>query len=342
MTQRVRVFSRIEVEASEWLVAMSDRSVTLEARRNFEAWLRASPEHERVYEAQKMAWSAVARMPHLLGETSPSDLRKHLPVHTRAQRSQARIFAFAAVLALLGTGWFFIQNPVSQTRARDVFETGVAQVEDIRLVDGTLVSLGASSRIEVELRKGERRVVLARGEAFFEVAHDASRPFLVSAGDTLIRVVGTKFDVRYGTETVRVGVLEGRVEVQETRDGTGPYPTQASAPKRVLTSGTAAVARRNGEIATTDGVKIEDLGAWRQGRLVYVDTSLRDVVADINRYYNGKIELADQSAGDMQLTAAFRIDQIDRMLGVLQNSAPIEVTRAPDGRIILSERLPQP
>jgi transmembrane sensor len=76
--------------------------------------------------------------------------------------------------------------------------------------------------------------------------------------------------------------------------------------------------------------------------MVYVDTRLRDVVADINRYYNGKIEFADDSAGEMQLTAAFRVDQIDRMLEVLQSALPIEATHTADHRIVLSERQSQP
>jgi transmembrane sensor len=198
--------------------------------------------------------------------------------------------------------------------------------------------LGASSHIDVDLGMSERRIALTRGEAFFEVSRDASRPFFVTAGGTVVRVVGTKFDVNYGTETVRVSVLEGRVELLKA---SGDH-AQATTVRQVLTSGTAAVTDRAGEIVTTRSVNLGDLGVWRQSHLVYVDTRLRDVVADINRYYKGKIELADESTGDLQLTTAFRVDQIDRMIDVLESALPIETTRTADGRIILSQRLPKP
>jgi len=366
MTNRAQDFSRIEVEASEWLVAMSDRSVSLEERSRFEAWLSTDPEHERIYQIQKTAWSTVARMPQLLDETSPLDasLLRHSPLQPAGREitgfdrqpeglagflegekvlgaPRMKYFALAAALALITIGLFLARNQFPFFKTGDAFETSVAQVKDVKLSDDTLVTLGASSHIDVDFRKSERRVVLTRGEAFFEVTRDTSRPFFVTAGQTLVRVVGTKFDVHYGTEAVRVAVLEGRVEILKADDATFTT-TQKTAVKQVLTAGRAAVAEPTGEIATTDSVKTEDLGAWRHGRLVYVDTRLRDVVADINRYYNGKIDLADGSTGEMRLTTAFRVDQIDRMLEVLQRALPVDAMRTADGRIVLSEKAPRP
>jgi transmembrane sensor len=346
MSNRAQTFSRIEIEASEWLVAMSDKTVSLDERSRFEAWLSADPEHERIYQVQKKAWSAVAHMPHLLERTSAmfSDAEKSaasasdLPLEPSRRGPPALSFALAAALALVAIGLFVIKNPFALFKASSAIETGAAQVKDFKLNDGTRVTLGASSHIDVDLGMSERRIALTRGEAFFEVSRDASRPFFVTAGGTVVRVVGTKFDVNYGTETVRVSVLEGRVELLKA---SGDH-AQATTVRQVLTSGTAAVTDRAGEIVTTRSVNLGDLGVWRQSHLVYVDTRLRDVVADINRYYKGKIELADESTGDLQLTTAFRVDQIDRMIDVLESALPIETTRTADGRIILSQRLPKP
>jgi transmembrane sensor len=351
--------SQIEDEASEWLAVMNDRAVTLEQRTRFEAWLRADPENARIYGVQKAAWSAIGGMRHLLDDVSAQPA------------AGARHFALvAALLAVLVGGVFLTQRlhflaPVNQ------FETATAQVEEVELEDGTLVTLGASSQIRVFFGKTERRVILTRGQAFFEVTHDIARPFYVTAANTRVRVVGTKFDVHYGPRAVRVAVAEGRVEVSSSPSnspGASGYPsTRASAEATsnvarlekvqgdrenshgeiaapsstgevVLTAGQAAVSEATGQIDAADSVDTEDLGAWRQGRLVYVDVHLRDVVADINRYYDGQIELADSKVGDLQFTAAFRADQIDRMLEVLEGALPITATRTGHHRILLSAK----
>lgn len=332
MVKQRRIFSRIECKASEWLVAMSDRTVSLEQRLHFETWLNADAEHQRVYEAQKAAWTAVTRMRSVFGEASGES-------RSRDRSRRAAGFAIAASLALVAVG-LFIGYRISSFNADPIYATSIGQVRDIKLSDDTLVTLGASSRIDVDFSEHERRVTLTQGEAFFEVTRDTSRPFFVTAGATLVRVVGTKFDVHHGASTVRVSVAEGRVEVMQA-DAKIPVPVAATHQIQVLTAGQAAVAEISGRVVETDTVDQEDLGAWRSGRLVYVDSRLRDVVADINRYYDGRIELADEAIGDTQLTAAFRVDQIDRMLEVLQGALPVRATQTADGRIVISRKLAQ-
>jgi transmembrane sensor len=305
-------FSSVEIEASEWLVTMSDRSVSLEDRARFETWLAASPQHERVYRAQKSAWSAVAHMPHLLEDAGRRSAVRR-PVVVAVAASLALVAVTAVILFHAGYGAIR-------------YATQVAQIKDVRLDDGTVVTLGASSGIRVAFTESRRHVTLTGGEAFFEVARDTARPFIVNAGDTQVQVLGTQFDVHYGANAVRVAVLEGRVRVEH-----------AAAP-RVLTAGEAVVAPKAERIAAVTHVDERDVGAWRSGRLVYVDARLRDVVADVNRYYDGKIELADDRAGDMQLTAAFRADQIDRMLEILISALPLEARRSDGERIVLASR----
>lgn len=329
MVKQRPTFSRIECEASEWLVAMSDRTVSLEQRLRFESWLNADAEHERIYQAQKTAWTAVKRMRQVFGDTV-SELQP------RERRLKATPFAMAASLALVAVG-LFVGNGAALFNADESYATQVGQVKDIKLSDDTLVTLGASSRIDVDFSEHERRVVLTQGEAFFEVTRDTSRPFFVTAGATLVRVVGTKFDVHYSSRSVRVSVAEGRVEVMQAA-GKAPVRATGEHQIHVLTAGNAALAESSGRVVATDTVDQEDLGAWRMGRLVYVDSRLRDVVDDINRYYDGRIELADEAIGDTQITTAFRVDQIDRMLEVLQGALPVRATQTSDGRIIISEK----
>ena len=343
-----KTFSKAEIEASEWLVTLSDRTVSLQQRAEFETWLAADPENERVYQTQKSAWTAVAGMPHLLDEAGSASSSSPLSRFRQGFGVRVPALALAAgiVLAALAI-WFFAIEPHGFFNAPGEFATATAQVKDVRLEDGSLVTLGASSHIEVEFAKEARRVILTRGEAFFEVTRDTSRPFFVTAGDTQVRVVGTKFDVHYGPKAVRVAVLEGRVSVVPVASSAFAMnlPTRSTSLSRDGRGTDGEVLLSAGEqvtvgdvAATASTINTEDLGAWRQGRLVYVDARLRDVVADINRYYDGKIELADDSVGNLQLTAAFRADQIDRMLEVLESALPIRSVREDDKRIVLSTR----
>jgi transmembrane sensor len=380
MSQRPATASRIEAEASEWLVALRDRTVSLDQRMRFEAWLRADPEHVRVYQTQRAAWSAVGGMRHLLDVTAVSELELLRSAKEESGRAvrlplpRARHFAVAAGLLAVLVGGFFLTQRLQLFGPQRQFDTTTAQLKNVKLEDGTLVTLGASSQIKVFFGKSDRRVVLTRGQAFFEVTHDTSRPFYVTAGNTLVRVVGTKFDVHYQPQAVRVAVVEGRVEVSSSpsdslsmpgsiqhpisRDrrvtpsnlstledrngahGSGQVEVSVlqSAEHVVLTPGEEAVTAATGHIATAKDLSAEDPGAWRRGRLVYVDAHLRDVVADINRYYDGKIELADAAVGDMQLTIAFRADQIDCVLALLESALPIQAIRTDSHRIILTTK----
>jgi len=333
MSQLPATSARIEAEASEWLVIMSDRTVSLEQRTVFEAWLRANPEHGRIYRIQKAAWGALGTMRHLMDDSVAGPSRSH-----------SRYFAMAAAVLAVLIGASFLAQRLQVFATRSQYETAAGQVRDLALEDGTHVTLGASSQIRVAFGKTERRVVLTRGQAFFDVTRDPTRPFFVTAGNTLVRVVGTKFDVHYGLQAVRVAVVEGRVEVSSSGPEIGPsrkadVSVLQSVEHVVLTAGESAVAAPSGQIATADASSSTDLSAWRQGRLVYVNARLRDVVADINRYYGGRIEVADPSVGDMQLTTAFRADQIDRVLDVLENALPVQAVRT-DGHGIVIERSP--
>jgi transmembrane sensor len=331
-------FSNVEVAASEWLVTLSDPDASSEDRRRCADWLAADPEHERVFRAQQDAWRMAGDMTHLLERPEA----RFAPAAREAlvvKRSWA-LAAAAAVVALLGVLSFEHGLGIF---GGEQFSTKVAQLEELKLEDGTVISLGAASRIRVAMSDRRREVSLLRGQAFFSVAHDASRPFFVKAGATQVRVVGTKFDVTYGADSVRVSVLEGRVDVVNAASEQPPATQPASSPSvsstaHALTAGQGVVISDAGRLDRTFPVAPENLAAWRAGRLVYVDARLRDVVADVARYYGGEIRFADPAVGDLQLTAAFRVDQIDRMLEVLARALPIEVRRVDERSILLVSR----
>lgn len=316
-----RDLAKIEAEAANWLVRRGDVARAAAEEDAFYAWLEADPRHGEIYDELARTLEDVGQ---LKGLASLPQTRH--PLWSRS-RVPAIAVAAAALIAIV------LIAPRIMGLQSQTFETAVAETRLVRLADGSTITLGGDSEISVRLGENDRRVVLASGEAFFEVAPDASRPFYVEAGGTLVRVVGTKFDVHRGVDGVRVAVQEGRVEVRDSRALTLTSPAV-----RVLTAGQRTqVTDRPTYLAIAaaplpvEPVTVAPPGAWREGRLAYDDARLADVVADINRYYAPGVRLAGMNTEDVRVTAAFRTDQIPAFLDALAETLPVAVERAPDG-----------
>jgi transmembrane sensor len=196
------------------------------------------------------------------------------------------------------------------------------------------VTVGARTDVKVLFTKAERQVTLTSGQAFFEVAHDAARPFIVLAGNAEIRVTGTKFDVRRIGDDVQVSVLEGRVELR--RRSLVPV-LKERAPARVLTAGERSVLD-DGQAFTPEAPAPVRPGEWRSGRLYYSEAPIADIVADLQRYSDVPIRIADADVGELKVTTSFRSNDVDRFVKNLETTMPIEAKRAKDGAIVLAKR----
>jgi transmembrane sensor len=230
-----------------------------------------------------------------------------------------------------------------------IYSTHVAELRDVSLPDGSVVTLGAKSRIRAQYSDDKRRVELLGGQAFFVVAHNASRPFYVVAGNVTVRVVGTKFDVSRGSNnTVRVAVLEGRVNVSRTGS-----ENKAHSPERPVLSESPAVSTVT-ELGAGDSVRSlsqgglrknqelarQEAGAWRTGQLAYTSARLADVIEDLNRYYGAGISLASDDLGDLQVTAAFQAARTTDFLQSLPRALPVAVEFRSNGAVLIRGRRP--
>lgn len=331
-----------EQKASEWLVARAagDLDADPAAQSRFRDWLAASPENARALERQQAVWNALPGMAHLAAlkdepaleaapTPAPAPLRHRLPWRPIG----AGVTALAATLIAA----LMLRSPEPQPAPKPLptgdYATRIAELRRVTLPDGSQVTLGAASAIDIDFSATQRRVTLAAGDAFFDVAHDKARPFVVASGDMLVRVVGTKFAVHRGALNARVTVEQGIVEVSRPQAATAPMRLTAGQ-QAVVTPPAPAVAP---QIAVAP-IAPEDVAAWRDGRLVYQDAYLRDIVADANRYYPGTIHLAEPALGNRQLSISFRTDQIPRMIEVLTASLPLDVEPGPGQDIVLRRR----
>lgn len=320
--------SSVHDEAAAWVVRLEGRAPVADQRTAFDEWIARSPAHTAAYENALRTWSDLAAMRGseqyraLLGKPT---LRERLVGALRAPRWIAVAGGAAVLVALVWLGLSldalpFLHRPTTVA-------TQLAEVRELTLSDGTRIVLGAQSKIDFTISGKARRATVVTGDAFFAVAHDTTRPFVVSAGDYTVRVVGTQFEIRRRPDTVRVAVSEGRVAVKraDTDDAVS-----------ILGSGGAWTAGTGGvEIRPVDAM---DVGAWRSGRLVYDNAALRDIVADANRYTHTRIVVADPQLETLRLTTSFRTSQVDGMVETLQAALPLVAERQANGDIVLRAR----
>jgi transmembrane sensor len=334
---------RVDREAVAWAMRHENGEWSDRDAADFEQWCAADPRHPAAYRDAVRTLSDLSTMGQMeeFADLMPGPApRERLllafdSLRTMIARPRVRAvwaMAAAAALALIVHVYF----------SASVYTTGIGEIRTVTLEDGTVVTLSAASRIDVAFSKAERHVNLARGEAFFAVTKNPVRPFIVAVGETVVRVVGTKFDVHRGPEDVRVAVLEGVVEVRHPADRiAGASGSQNDTNQEVvdtLAAGRQIIAPRRGSRQKSLVTQVTQLGGWRSGRLDYDGATLREVIADINRYYPAGVELESEDLGNLKVTSSFRPSQIDQMIDGLTLALPIEVERREDGEFILRRR----
>jgi transmembrane sensor len=282
------------------------------------------------------AWRRVARRTGL--DAAPATHPDVLPLRPRGARPaappslltalrRAPALRIAALLVLaLGTAllWRPAGGLVNDHVLHRTITTGRGERLRVTLADGSRVLLGVESRLRVPRRfRDDARDVHLEGAAYFEVAHDPSRPFSVHTADAVTRVLGTKFTVRdyAGAGPARVAVTEGRVAV---RPATAP---RDAPPVAVLTRGQAVELAAGGAPTppvVTPAVEKHDL-AWTRGQLSFRDAAVPEVLAEIGRWYDVEIQVADSALAARHLTITFDDEPLDTLLR--------EIAAALDARI---------
>ncbi|MCR5879461.1 FecR family protein [Phenylobacterium sp. J367] len=232
-----------------------------------------------------------------------------------------RLVGVLAVASLAAAGALF----ATLQRLDPAYATQAIEQKVVRLEDGSRVHLNVDSRVKVAFRDGERRVSLTRGEAFFEVAHDASRPFVVEADGARIRALGTKFDVRRENGAVNVTLLQGAVRVSPA---SGAQPV-------VLAPNQQAVVQRSGPIRTA-AADAARTTSWTTGRLMFRQTPLASAIAEVNRYSDREVVLSDPALGARTVSGFFDVGDAESFAKGVAGLFDLSVTDEPGGRLLLS------
>jgi len=308
-------------DAQQWFVLLRDGDASAEDRQRFAAWLAADATHRQAWDEVEHLWKRMdAVVPALrLDALSLRELSAPRPVSV-TRRTWMKQAAAAALVLGGGGAWI--------AASTDLFadhRTAVGERRSIPLADGSRVDLDADSALSVAFSDTQRRITLDRGRAYFQVARDAARPFIVTAGAGDVRALGTAFDVKRGSDSVRVAVSEHAVAVTVAGDSLR------------LTEGSVVdySARGLGAVAPAD---IASLLSWRQDRLFFQDAPLGEVVADLDRYRRGRIVILDDSVAKLPVTGFFHAAQADAALQTIAATLPVRLTRL-TGRLVVIRAL---
>lgn len=258
----------------------------------------------------QLASDAVAHAPEAAGKRAATARRRYwLP------RPKAWAPALLSALLLAGGGWYWWDHHPGYVL--DI-ATGPGEMRAVALPDGTRVTLNFDSRLKVRYYPRERQAELAGGEAFFQVAPAAHQPFTVDSGASQVRVVGTAFNLRSGPPQFVVKVLEGKVEVRPDR-------RRADAPVLQLGAGAgvsvdAASGRHKAVPAAADSV-----GDWRNGQLVFAQTPLADVAAELARYLGKPVRVEGAKLDALPVSGMAITDAPAGFLRALPMLLPVRV-----------------
>jgi transmembrane sensor len=320
--------TEIEEQAARWLVRLdTDGSKIADtARAEFETWASSDLRHRAAYLRLSAAWVKSGRLRTLVPVGAPIDpdfLKRRAPRPRWFRPLWVTAMASGAVVVACVGWWQF--RPVTAT-----YRTDLGGFSRVLLTDGSIVALNTDSEVRVRLSRTVREIVLVRGEASFDVAHDRRRPFDVHVESAVVQAVGTSFDVRrVDKNDVNVMVTEGRVTLDAASAVLGGR--SAEQVPIALAAGQTAMSRAGHlEIRNINAAEVARRLAWQSGTISFQGESLADAISEFNRYNSRRLELDDPELGKLRVGGDFRTTDIDSFVAALH--ASFGLAAVPDAR----------
>lgn len=337
--------------AAHWRVRV-DAGLTPAEEHAFSDWLAADERHAAAFAELDDTWTLLDRAQEVPAGTFGVPATPAPPAANRRRRVRPFVgwLSLAAAAALLlAVSWPRIRPPADASH--QIVKAGPGSVRRIDLPDGSRIRLNAESELAIRYRAEERRVVLVRGQGYFEVAKDPARPFVVGARGVDVRVVGTAFSVADRGGAVEVLVAEGQVRVQGSASGQSLLQPPAGEPRlassdRILVAGEKAViplpsASAPG-LATISAVPPQALSAalaWQKRLLEFDAAPLATIVAEFNRHNAHQILVADERLAAQRFSGSFQADEPETLVRLLETRSDIVVERR-SGETVLRRRDP--
>jgi transmembrane sensor len=213
--------------------------------------------------------------------------------------------------------------------------------------DGSIIHLNTNSRIETEFSDEKRIIKLIQGEALFVVAHDPERPFIVYAGNRLVQAIGTKFVVHLKSENIQVTVTDGKVKMSKVplnktlTDIKDHNNTDTKKDDVYITKGEKVIVGAN-QAPKLTLIKPENLKralSWLDGKLIFVNEELFDVIEEINRYIDVEIVLKDPSLHKITISGRFDLEDSEALIEAIELSFNMDSQRLDSNKVLLTKKI---
>ncbi|MFC4312717.1 FecR family protein [Steroidobacter flavus] len=320
--------------AADWLQRLDDPELSQEDLQAWLEWFEAADDHRKAFEELQTMRQRFRVLP----PRDREELKRRVEPPVRRRRF-ANVWPLAAAIGAMavGAGWW-----IAQTHGTNTYAAAENRHRTIMLDDGSSLVLGANSVVDVTYSPTRRFLNIQRGEAYFEVAHNRFRPFMVQAGEVRVTAVGTAFNVQRRSDQVTVTVTEGKVRV--TRGDESPRATTTVSSgttrtietERVLAMGQQAVL----PIATTAETPPAATVApdWSGDHARFIDTPLRDVLPIINRHASTRLSIEDPRVADLTYSGTIFRSHVDEWITSLPQVFPVRAVTLQDGSVTLVSR----
>ncbi len=315
--------------ALNWLIALQGAADDAALRARWKQWGQADPAHAAAFETVAAAWN-LPEMDMVAKDFAAREIASIPPPHVivleerRPKRSgwtKAAMAAAAVLLVAVGIQ----QYPALSLQWQADYLTQAGARDEFKLPDGSRMILNTASAVSLDFEGSKRSVTLLKGEAYFDVVPDPTRPFTVAATFSEVEVKGTAFSVRTESNEDTVVLEHGHVDVTRLPEQTDMASLE---PGESISANAAAFS----------GVKKTDPStshAWLQGRVVFDDQPFEQVLGEIGRYYGHTIIVANDQLNHIRINGNYRLDDPERVIRSLSTAAGASVTRLPGGILIL-------
>ena len=335
----LHTISMIDDEASIWLVRLDNGSLSEQSRKELKTWLSADKRHPAALKAMADIWDDMDEVLIIIDDENSSNNVSIWPV-------LEPIFKPLALAASISFLAIFLWLTIPTDVQKNSYATLMGQQLDATFDDGSIIHLNTNSRIETEFSDAKRIIKLIKGEALFEVAHDPNRPFIVYAGDRLVQAIGTKFVVHLKSENIQVTVTDGKVKMSKVALDTNLTDIKALDSAAIqkddiyIAKGEKVIVGSS-QAPKLTYIKPENLKrelSWLDGKLIFDNEALFDVIEEFNRYVDITIVLKDPSLHNIRISGRFDLGDSEALIEALELSFNIKSQRLASNKILLTKK----
>jgi len=319
MTENATPAEALRIEAADRLIARQiSTDWTEENQQDLEQWLE-TPANRLAYLRLQAVWTRAQRL-----EAARPLRRPHSAPTAPSRRPFSLKFAAAALIACaIGGSTLYLSQPDMRSYA-----TKVGERQTLTLTDGSTIALNTNTVLKLSTNSNARMAVLEKGEAVFQIQHDSTRPFIVTASGHRIIDLGTKFLVREDGDKLKVSLIEGRARV-ETAPGSAAQRSATLLPGEVVLASANTLTKSKAPLG-----KLKNEESWQRGQLVFEAATLADAARELNRYNTQKLIITDSAAAKLTFDATIPTNGVETFIRVAQQVFGLHIKREADTVIV--------